>query len=76
MTLDELRASVEMMRAKARLCLFREAERLGLFGDPFVTALANQLGEVSLDEALEALRVEARKRRDELMQQLRREETS
>lgn len=55
----QLRQQVEQQKDRATIVLFREAKRLGLLGDPFVNRLADALGEISLDEALKALRLEA-----------------
>jgi hypothetical protein len=60
--LRRLRESVERLRDHATVRIFREARTLGLLSDPFVNALVDALGTISLDEALAALKAEAEKR--------------
>lgn len=62
MTMNELRESVERWRDHALIAVFREARTLGLLGDPFTDAVGSALGDISLDEAIAALRAEAKRR--------------
>jgi hypothetical protein len=58
----ELVTFTREQRERAQVHVYREAQRLGLAGDPFVTAIADALGDISLAEALLALMREAANR--------------